>query len=222
KENMYLKQLIQCQRDIDKINLMTSDEILRVEEQFEELRKPLYKKRGEAIKLAPNFWGTTFANHSGLVGYMGEEGLRLIRTLEVENLEKIRMGYRIHLHFDENPYFENKVLTKEFRFGNSKDGKWITSTSTPIQWKEGKNLLLAQQDDSSSLYRTFFDWFSDNTNPNFDHMGDFIRDDIWVNPLRYYCTEPEENNNKDKQELEAEMQMDDGDDEEEKEENDDN
>ncbi|KAH8239206.1 hypothetical protein KR032_001786 [Drosophila birchii] len=195
-----LKQLIKCQKEIDKINEMTSNEMLTVEEKYEKLRKPLYEKRSEAIKRLPSFWGTSFIKHPELVGYMGEEGLRSIRSLEVEHLEKIKLGYRIHLHFDENPYFENKVLTKEFRFGNSKSGNWITSTSTPIQWKEGKNLLLAEQD-STTLYKNFFDWFSDNTNPNFDHIGDFIRDDLWINPLRYYCieTEPEENDIEEKQ-----------------------
>lgn len=34
--------------------------------------------------------------------------------LEVEEFDDIKSGYRINFHFDENPYFENKILTKEF------------------------------------------------------------------------------------------------------------
>lgn len=37
--------------------------------------------------------------------------------LEVEEFEDIKSGYRIHFHFDENSYFENKTLTKEFCLG---------------------------------------------------------------------------------------------------------
>lgn len=39
--------------------------------------------------------------------------------LEVEEFEDIKSGYRIHFYFDENPYFDNKTLTKEFCLGSS-------------------------------------------------------------------------------------------------------
>ncbi|KAH8358007.1 hypothetical protein KR200_011044, partial [Drosophila serrata] len=182
-----IKQLIECQMDIDKINLMTSKEMLDVEEKYEKLRQPLYKKRNEEIKRLPNFWATSLINHDEIIRHTGKEGLRSLANIEVENLGSVSKGYRIHLHFDDNPYFENKVLTKEFRFGNKK-GNWITSTSTPIEWKEGKQLA---KQDPSMLYNSFFDWFSDNNNPSFDHIGDYIRDDLWINPLRYYVIDPE-------------------------------
>lgn len=37
--------------------------------------------------------------------------------------------------FDENPYFENKVLSKEFHLNESGDP---SSKSTEIKWKAGK------------------------------------------------------------------------------------
>lgn len=43
-----------------------------------------------------------------------EDALRYLNKLEVEEFEDIKSGYRINFHFDENPYFENSVLTKEF------------------------------------------------------------------------------------------------------------
>lgn len=40
-------------------------------------------------------------------------------------------------YFDENPYFENKVLSKEFHLNESGDP---SSKSTEIKWKSGKVL----------------------------------------------------------------------------------
>lgn len=48
-----------------------------------------------------------------------EDALRYLNKLEVEEFEDIKSGYRINLHFDENPYFENEVLTKEFHLGST-------------------------------------------------------------------------------------------------------
>lgn len=41
----------------------------------------------------------------------------------------------IFKYFDENPYFENKVLSKEFHLNESGDP---SSKSTEIKWKSGK------------------------------------------------------------------------------------
>jgi len=35
----------------------------------------------------------------------------------VEEFEDIKSGYRIKFYFDENPYFENDLLEKEFHLG---------------------------------------------------------------------------------------------------------
>lgn len=35
-------------------------------------------------------------------------------------------------------------------------------------------------------YKTFFDWFSDNTDPVNDEIAELIKDDLWPNPLQYY------------------------------------
>lgn len=49
-----------------------------------------------------------------------EDCLHHLNKLEVEEYEDIKLGYRISFHFDENPYFENTVLIKEFNLGTSK------------------------------------------------------------------------------------------------------
>lgn len=46
-----------------------------------------------------------------------EDCLHYLTKLEVEEAEDITSGYRIDFHFDENPYFENTILSKEFHLG---------------------------------------------------------------------------------------------------------
>lgn len=44
-------------------------------------------------------------------------------------------GFSFPQYFDENPYFENKALSKEFNVNESGDP---VSKSTEIKWKAGK------------------------------------------------------------------------------------
>ena len=44
----------------------------------------------------------------------------------------------IRFHFDENPYFKNKIITKQFNMMD--DETPIKSIGTVIEWKEGMNL----------------------------------------------------------------------------------
>lgn len=70
-----------------------------------------------------------------------------------------------------------------------------SSVSTTIQWKEGKNLLktlLTKPFNNKNKrkrnleYKTFFDWFTDNSDPVNDEIAELIKDDLWPNPLQYY------------------------------------
>lgn len=83
-----------------------------------------------------------------------------------------------------------------------KDGP--KSVSTEIKWKEDHDLLKQLKYRPSNTkrkrtfeYRTFFDWFTDNSDPVNDEIGELIKDDLWPNPLQYFLVpdievEPEE------------------------------
>ncbi|XP_017035753.1 protein SET isoform X2 [Drosophila kikkawai] len=221
EESEALEQIDAVQNEIDAMNEKASEEILKVEQKYNKLRKPCYERRSELVKKISNFWVTSFINHpqvSGILDEEEEECLHSLKKLEVEEFEDIKSGYRINFHFDENPYFENKVLTKEFHLNSaaaSENGEWPASTSTPIKWKEGKNLLkqlltkpYGNKKKRNSEYKTFFDWFSDNTDPVNDEIAELIKDDLWPNPLQYYLVpdievEPEDEEDNDDNEEEG-------------------
>ena len=172
-----------------------SEEILKVEQKYNKLRRPFYDKRNDIIKRIPKFWLTAFINHPQITAIIEEDEedcLQYLNKLEVEEFEDIKSGYRIKLYFDKNPYFDNDVLTKEFHLGSSGDP---ASQSTPIQWKESMDLAAkfaqraaaAQENAAKTGNRkrahqqqgTFFTWFCDNGDPSDDEIAEVIKDDMW-------------------------------------------
>ena len=58
-----LEEIDASQNEIDSLNEQASEEILKVEQKYNKLRKPFYEKRNETIKKVPKFWLTAFINH---------------------------------------------------------------------------------------------------------------------------------------------------------------
>ncbi|CAD7674880.1 unnamed protein product [Nyctereutes procyonoides] len=165
------------------------------ENKYNKLHQPFFQKRSELIAKIPNFWVTTLVNHpqeSALLGEEDEEALHYLTRVQVIEFEDIKSGYRIDFYFDENPYFENKILSKEFHLNESDDP---SSKSTEIKkWKSGKDLTKrsSQTQNKASRKRqheepeSFFTWFTDHSDAGVDELGEVIKDDIWPNPLQYY------------------------------------
>ena len=53
-----LEEIDQSQNEIDDLNEKASEEILKVEQKYNKLRKPHYFKRNELIQKISNFWVT--------------------------------------------------------------------------------------------------------------------------------------------------------------------
>ena len=131
-----LEDIDGCQNEIDAMNEKASEEILKVEQKYNQLRRPFFDKRNEIIARIPKFWLTAFINHpqiSSIIEEDEEDALQYLSKLEVEEFEDIKSGYKIKFHFSTNPYFSNESLCKEFQLGTSGDP---TSSSTSIEWKE--------------------------------------------------------------------------------------
>jgi len=232
-----LEEIDASQNEIDSLNEQASEEILKVEQKYNKLRKPFYEKRNEIIKRVPKFWLTAFINHpqvSGLIEEDEEDCLQYLNKLEVEEFEDIESGYKINLHFDQNPYFEDRCLTKEFHIGSNGDPD---SKSTKIRWKEGFDLAAKAKQKATAAAaalaaakngggtatdkerkrakllaaaetpRSFFSWFCDNSDAAGDEVAEVIKDDMWPNPLQYFLVpdiEVEENGDDEEEDLEDE------------------
>lgn len=185
-----IERIDEVQNEIDRLNEQASEEILKVEQKYNKLRQPHFQRRTELISKIPNFWVTAFVNHpqvSALLSEEDEEALQYLKKVEVQEFEDIKSGYRINFYFDDNPYFDNKCISKEFHLNETGEP---SSKSTPINWKPGKTLLKtagAKGDKRShSEQDSFFSWFLNHDDAGADELGEVIKDDIWPNPLQYY------------------------------------
>ncbi|XP_078393234.1 protein SET-like [Cetorhinus maximus] len=179
-----------CQRELEALNERASEEILRVERRYGEMRRPHLERRNRLIEDIPGFWVTAFLNHpqlSALIDENDEEVFNYMMRLEVEEFEDIKSGYRIKFNFSENPYFENNLIIKEFHLGTG--GKPV-SQSTPIKWKKGMDLTALNKSlhekGRKRGHRSFFAWFTEHRNPTTDEIAEVLKDDMWPNPLQYF------------------------------------
>lgn len=189
-----VEQIDSIQGQIDGLNEQASEEILQVEQKYNNLRKPFFGKRADLIKKIPKFWVTVFVNHpqiSALLDEEDEEALHYLQSVEVEEFEDIKSGYRIRFHFSENPYFDNDLISKEFML--SENGEQ-TCKSTNIKWKENMDLTTRQAEAASKAGQkrqheepeSFFSWFNDQSEVGTDEVGELIKDEIWPNPLQFF------------------------------------
>uniref|UniRef100_A0A2K5CPG5 SET nuclear proto-oncogene n=1 Tax=Aotus nancymaae TaxID=37293 RepID=A0A2K5CPG5_AOTNA len=178
-----IEHIDEVQNEIDRLNEQASEEILKVEQKYNKLHQPFFQKRSELIIKIPNFWVTTFVNHP----QEDKEALHYLTRVEVTEFEDIKSGYRIDFYFDEYPYFENKVLFKEFHLNES-----------------------VHRNQMEICRKSFFTWFTDHSDAGVDELGEVIKDDIWPNPLQYYLVP-------DMDDEEGEGEEDDDDDDEEEE-----
>lgn len=186
-----LRALGACQRRLLTLARRAGCEVLRVERRYGELRRPHLQRRGRLIEHIPGFWVTAFLNHpqlSALIDENDEEVFNYMMRLEVEEFEDIKSGYRIKFHFNDNPYFENRLVIKEFHLGT---GGRPVSQSTPIKWKPGMELTSEVKEPGTLVHhhgppRSFFCWFSEHRNPTTDHIAEVLKDDMWPNPLQYF------------------------------------
>jgi len=187
-----IEQIDEVQNEIDRLNESASEEILRVEQKYNKLRQPYFQKRSELISKIPNFWVTAFVNHpqvSALLNEEDEEALQSLTKVEVQEFDDIKSGYKINFHFEDNPYFDNKCISKEFHLNDTGEP---SSKSTTIEWKAGKDLTKKSSQSKAGKKRgheeqdSFFGWFLDHGDAGADELGEVIKDDIWPNPLQYY------------------------------------
>ncbi|KAI3759311.1 hypothetical protein L6452_07031 [Arctium lappa] len=197
-----IEKLQEIQDELEKINEKASDEVLEVEQKYNEFRKPVYDKRSDIIKSIPDFWLTAFLSHPVLCDLLNEEDQKIFKhlaSLEIEDFKDMKSGYSITLNFTPNPYFDDTKLVKTFTFLDEGTTK---ITVTPIKWKEGMGVPNGVTHEKNGNKRpheedSFFAWFSeteqkDDVHDIHDEVAEIIKEDLWTNPLTYFNNDADE------------------------------
>ncbi|GAX76898.1 hypothetical protein CEUSTIGMA_g4344.t1 [Chlamydomonas eustigma] len=182
-----------AQDELNKLNEEASERVLAIEQEYSNLRRPIYEKRNIAISKIPGFWGTTF--HHALGGDATEDDLAALSycsELDVEDFPDIKSGYTIKLKFlKENPYFKNQELVKTYHYV---EGSSLKIKSTRPQWCPGYEPQFEAGDQIRSY--VFLNWFMSEEDVveslMTDPIADLIKEEIWPNPFKYYEAESED------------------------------
>lgn len=151
------------------------NEILKLERQYSEKIAAVYRERylitsgkreptaselegfsesgvqevgGDEVKGIPNFWLNALRNHPHISPTITEADAKALVHLKDVRVALLAEtpGFRLEFEFEPNDYFENKVLTKEYRLaspddcGFSEEFEYDYATGTKISWKAGRSL----------------------------------------------------------------------------------
>ncbi|XP_015785010.1 protein SET [Tetranychus urticae] len=200
-----IKELQKCQQKISSCVIKQAFSSA-LEQEFNDIRRPFIEERDELIKKIPDFWVQSFINHPTLTTILDEEDekcLHHLKKIEVEEFDDAKSGFRIKFHFDDNPYFENKVLIKEFHQGSG--GGEPAPTSTPINWKntEWAERLREQavnrskndksrKRKSSGPSQTFFSWYLHYGGQAVDDIAKILKEEMWLDPVQFFLIHDQE------------------------------
>jgi template-activating factor I len=195
-----IEKLQEIQDELEKVNEEASEKVMEVEQKYSEIRRPVYVRRGDIIKTIPDFWLTAFLSHPLLSELLTEEDQKIFKYLDSVDVDDsdVKSGYSIHLNFSENPYFEDKKITKTYVFAD--DGT-TTINATSIKWKEGMgpaaNGVTKKGSKRPLVEESFFTWFGDTEHKRLadgvqDEVAEIIKEDLWPNPLKYFNNDIED------------------------------
>jgi len=192
---------------------------IQLQLEFDQLRRlvPHYEKRRSQLKKIAQFWFAALSNQSGFaiqwLTYPEDvEALKHLEDIWITRHEPDPRAFTLEMHFKENPYFKNKVLTKEYKLkkpwsGAQTDGIYDEMLDVPfdpsadlepgackIEWKgEDWNIVkkYPRKDDpdgegfdaDSGSFFNLFEVPEDKYN-----TGVFLADEFFPNAILYSST----------------------------------
>ncbi|KAK6628307.1 hypothetical protein RUM43_002119 [Polyplax serrata] len=185
-----LEKIQKCQKEITTFRSKCDRDINEIEKKYLKTVKPYIKDRNFLILSVPQFWPTVLLHHP-LFGSIFEPGekdvIKYLASVDVEDDVINPDLFKIHFLFNQNPYFENRVLVKHFTEEGSTNTliKWRTSQVFPQVTKHE----IWEHDELGMEQKGFFRWFTDPKEEFCDPIADILRAQLWYDPLEYYFYE---------------------------------
>lgn len=133
-----------------------SEDVKDKKAKIEDEKKDEVKDTEEEVNGVPSFWLTIFKNVEMLAEMVQDQDEPVLEKLEdvtTTLTEDGTMGFALHFHFQENEFFTNKTLTKEYEMKcepmeedpfSFEGPEIIKCKGCKIDWKKGKNLTVKQ------------------------------------------------------------------------------
>ncbi|PNT40938.2 hypothetical protein POPTR_004G128701v4 [Populus trichocarpa] len=192
-----VEKLQELQDELEKINEQASDEVLGIEQKYNDVRRPVNTKRTDIIKSIPDFWLTaeSFLSHPALCDLLTEEDQKIFKyldSLDMEDSKDVMSGYSITFNFKENAHFEDTKLKKTFTFFEEGTAKITSTYIKRCKWSQSR-----EKGDKRPLAElSFFSWFAETEQEEIselhDEVAEIIKEDLWPNPLKYFNNEADE------------------------------
>ncbi|KAF6072961.1 hypothetical protein HJG60_009997 [Phyllostomus discolor] len=178
-----LEALQALQLEMEPVNEQARRAFSRLQRKTWQRRKPHLELRSSIIQRMRGFWAEAqFVHHPELSAMISDQDKSMLSFMTDLKVEKGSDRCKIVLLFRSNPYFRNEEIVKEYL---------VTLTgpracySTPIQWhKQYQREAYRRRHNNSSL--NFFNWFSDHSLAGSGRIAEYICNDLWANPLKYY------------------------------------
>lgn len=157
-----LKKLDDLYLDLEK---EMTREINAMTRKYTEMQKPFLDQRTKVLAgdgtaadtstgtpALKGFWLKALKNHPALeemIEKWDAEVLEFLKDITCKDLDPDDegKGFRMTFHFAANPYFDNAVLSKEYRTKQDSTYSWEVSafevSGCSVNWKEGKNVTVA-------------------------------------------------------------------------------
>ncbi|XP_004416465.1 PREDICTED: uncharacterized protein LOC101375159 [Odobenus rosmarus divergens] len=147
------------QSELEPVNKEASRSYAWLRLRFCQRRQRHLEHLSALIRDIPGFWAKAILNHpkiSAVTGDQDRDVVSYMTNLEVEELSHSKYHCRLMFSFENNPYFQNKVIIKEYHLSIAGYGP---SQSTPIQWHQDyERESYSHRHHNPSL--SFFNWFS--------------------------------------------------------------
>ncbi|KZV70339.1 hypothetical protein PENSPDRAFT_734817 [Peniophora sp. CONT] len=187
---------------------------LILERRAQEMLVPLYNKRRELFKNIDKFWYIALFRHQTLKFTAQHEADKTALSY-LEDIWVIRdkiepKVFSLEFTFKENPYFSDRVLTKEYKYQPSADAQpldadgvgehmldfsWDTDVvvvPTKINWKDADKALtklypvVYDDEDPEAMQDpgSFFNFFEGNKDPM--DVGPSIANDVFPDAIQYF------------------------------------
>ncbi|XP_069873437.1 testis-specific Y-encoded protein 1-like [Dipodomys merriami] len=184
-----MEELQDVQSQLSSLNARASREFARLKKKIAEKCRSHFDRRSTIIQAIPGFWAKTIMSHpqmSSIISDQDEDLLKYMLSLEVEEVNHGKDLSSVVFYFCDNPYFRNHVIRKEYKLSIM---GYEECASSEMQWfgECVGEIIASCSQDSKNL--TFFDWLSNCKWQGSNKIAEIIIEDLWLNPLHYYCTE---------------------------------